>query len=246
MRYIDIDISKTLHQTCNKPQLGDAMSSNGIEIHPRKEAFKEGIDALTGLATSVVSDVLGRTIGAVGILPVNKSSVSVCGNAVTVSVRSGDNLLIHKALQFLRPGDVLVVDGGGDVTRALFGEIMMTVAKSRGAIGCVFDGAIRDVDAFEKHKFPCWARGVNMRGPYKDGPGSINTPISIGGMVVNPGDVILGDCDGIIALSPVDALKGAKLGKEKEATERKTIQSILDGKYDDSWIDITLKQKGAL
>jgi len=222
------------------------MSTTGIEIHPRKEAFQEGISALTGLATSVVSDVMGRTIGAVSILPVNKSSVSVCGNAVTVSVRAGDNLLIHKALEILKPGDVLVVDGGGDITRALFGEIMMTVAKSKGAIGCVFDGAIRDVDAFEKHKFPCWARGVNMRGPYKDGPGSINTSISIGGMVVNPGDVILGDCDGIIALSPSIALEAAKLGKEKETAERKTIQSILDGQYNDAWVDATLKQKGAL
>lgn len=220
--------------------------NNGYEINPRKEAFKEGITALTGLATSVVSDVLGRTIGAVDILPVNKSPVSVCGNAVTVSVRSGDNLMLHKALQILKPGDVLVVDGGGDISRALFGEIMMTVAKSRGAIGAVFDAAIRDVEAFEKHRFPCWARGVNMRGPYKDGPGSINVPVSIGGMVVNPGDVILGDCDGIIALSPAIALEGARLGKEKEAVERKTIQSILDGQYDDAWIDATLKQKGVI
>ncbi len=222
------------------------MSTSGIEIHPRQEAFKEGISALTGLATSVVSDVLGRTIGAVNILPVNKSSVSVCGNAVTVSVRAGDNLFIHKALQILQSGDVLVVDGGADITRALFGEIMMTVAKSKGAIGCVFDGAIRDVDAFEQHQFPCWARGVNMRGPYKDGPGSINVPVTIGGMVVNPGDIILGDCDGIIALSPSIALEAAKLGKEKEATERKTIQSIMAGEYNDAWVDILLKQKGVL
>ncbi len=220
--------------------------NNGYEINPRKDAFKEGIAALTGLATSVVSDVLGRTIGAVNILPVNKSPVSVCGNAVTVSARSGDNLMIHKALQFLKPGDVLVVDGGGDISRALFGEIMMTVAKSRGAVGAVFDAAIRDVEAFERHQFPCWARGVNMRGPFKDGPGSINVPISIGGMVVNPGDVILGDCDGIIALPPELALEGARLGKEKEVVERKTIQSISDGKYDDAWIDVTLKQKGVL
>ena len=220
--------------------------THGYAINPRKDAYKEGISALTGLATSVVSDVLGRTIGAVGILPVNKSPVSVCGNAVTVSVRSGDNLMIHKALQILQPGDVLVVDGGGDITRALFGEIMMTVAKSRGAVGAVFDAAIRDVEAFERHQFPCWARGVNMRGPYKDGPGSINVPICIGGMTVNPGDIILGDGDGIIALSPEIALEGARLGKEKELAERKTIQSILDGKYDDAWVDATLKQKGAL
>lgn len=218
------------------------MSPTGVVIHPRKEAFKEGIEALNGLATSVVSDVLGRTIGAVGILPVNKSPISVCGNAVTVSVRAGDNLLIHKALQFLQPGDVLVIDGGGDISRALFGEIMMLVAKSRGAIGAVFDAAIRDVDAFEKHRFPCWARGINMRGPYKDGPGSINVPVSIGGMVVNPGDVILGDSDGIIALSPAIALEGARMGKEKEAVELQTIQSILDGKYDDSWVDVALEK----
>jgi regulator of RNase E activity RraA len=198
------------------------------------------------LATSVVSDVLGRTIGSVGILPVNKSPVAICGNAVTVKVRPGDNLLIHKALQMLQPGDVLVVDGGGDISRALFGEIMMTVAKAKGAIGGVFDGAIRDVDTFEKHQFPCYARGINLRGPYKDGPGSINTPVSIGGMVVNPGDVILGDCDGIISLSPADVMIAAKLGKEKEGIERKTIKSILDGRYDDAWVDATLKQKGAL
>ena len=85
-----------------------------------------------------------------------------------------------------------------------------------------------------------------MRGPYKDGPGSINTPVSIGGMVVNPGDVILGDCDGIISLSPADVMIAAKLGKEKEGIERKTIKSILDGRYDDAWVDATLKQKGAL
>jgi regulator of RNase E activity RraA len=128
----------------------------------------------------------------------------------------------------------------------LFGEIMMTVAKSKGAVGAVFDAAIRDVEAFERHRFPCWARGVNMRGPLKDGPGSINIPVSIGGMVIHPGDVILGDSDGIIALSPELALEGARLGKEKEIAERKTIQSITDGKYDDSWVDATLKQKGVI
>ncbi len=85
-----------------------------------------------------------------------------------------------------------------------------------------------------------------MRGPYKDGPGSINVPVTIGGMVVNPGDIILGDCDGIIALSPSIALEAAKLGKEKEATERKTIQSIMAGEYNDAWVDILLKQKGVL
>ena len=218
--------------------------NNGYEIQPRKEAFKEGIAALTGLATSIVSDVLGRTIGAVDILPVNKSPVSVCGNAVTVSVRSGDNLMIHKALQMLQPGDVLVVDGGGDISRALFGEIMMTVAKSRGAVGAVLDAAIRDVEAFERHQFPCWARGVNMRGPYKDGPGSINVPVSIGGMVINPGDIILGDSDGVIAVSPSQAIEAARLGHEKVKQEKEMLKTIQAGQYSAPWVDELLTKKG--
>ena len=218
---------------------------NGIEISPRREAFQPGIDALKGLPTSVVSDVLGRLPGTCALHPVNRSPVTVCGNAVTVKVRSGDNLLIHKALQLLQPGDVLVVDGEGDTSRALFGEIMMTVARCRGAVGVVFDGAVRDVEAFEEHRFPCWSRGVNLRGPYKDGPGTINQPITVGGALVHPGDVVLGDSDGLVFLTPSIALEAAKLGKEKVAVEKATIASILAGNYDDAWIEKTLQQKGA-
>jgi regulator of RNase E activity RraA len=123
---------------------------------------------------------------------------------------------------------------------------MMTVAKSKGAVGLVFDAAIRDVDAFEKNNFPCWARGINLRGPLKDGPGSINVPVNIGGMLVHPGDIILGDGDGIIAIRPSVALLAGKLGKEKELVERQAIASILEGKYNDAWVDATLKQKGVL
>lgn len=218
---------------------------NGIDIAARQEAFKPGIEALKDMPTSVVSDVLGRLPGTTGLHPVNRSPVTACGNAVTVKVRSGDNLLIHKALQLLQPGDVLVVDGEGDTSRALFGEIMMTVARTRGAVGVVFDGAVRDVDAFEAHHFPCWAHGVNLRGPYKEGPGSINRPITVGGMLVNPGDVVLGDSDGLVFIAPSLALEAARLAQEKVAQERATIQSILDGRYDDAWVDQMLKQKGA-
>ena len=220
------------------------MNPNGIDIQPRVAACPELIVALTGLATSVVSDVMGRSIGAVGLLPVNKSPVSACGHAVTVSVRAGDNLLIHKALQMLQPGDVLVVDGGGDVSRALFGEIMMSIAKAKGAVACVFDAAVRDVEAFERHRFPCWARGVNMRGPLKDGPGTVNTIISIAGMVVHPGDIILADGDGVIAVRPDDVHTAAQLAKDKTATEQALIQSILEGRYDGVWVDVALQQKG--
>ncbi|MCX7245118.1 MAG: RraA family protein [Burkholderiales bacterium] len=217
---------------------------HGIEINHRIAPFADGIKALSGIPTSILGDVTGRLIGTVGLHPVNKSFVSACGNAVTVRVRAGDNLLIHRALRMLKPGDFLVVDGEGDISRALFGEIMMNIAKAKGAIACVFDAAIRDVNAFEENKFPCWARGINSRGPYKDGPGAINVPVSVGGLVINPGDVVLGDPDGIVAFSPKVALEVARLGKEKVVQETATIQAILNGSYDDSWIDKVLEQKG--
>jgi regulator of RNase E activity RraA len=108
----------------------------------------------------------------------------------------------------------------------------------------VIDGAIRDVNAFEKAQFPCWARGINLRGPYKDGPGAVNVPVSIGGLIINPGDIVLGDSDGVVAFSPKVALEIAQLGKEKVAQEVATLKSIKDGSYNDSWIDAALKAKG--
>jgi len=219
--------------------------TNGIVIEARKEPFAAGIEALRGLPSSVISDVMGRLVGSTGLRPVNRSPVSVCGNAVTVRVRAGDNLLIHKALTLLKPGDVLLVDGEGDVSRALVGEIMMTSARVAGAVGFVIDGAIRDVEAFEQHRFPCWARGVNLRGPYKDGPGTINLPINVGGMRVNPGDIIVGDADGLVAVTPGEALDIAQKAKAKVNDEQATIQAILDGHYSSDWVDAALKQKGA-
>ena len=219
--------------------------SNGIHINPRVEAFTQGVQALTGLASSVVGDAMGRLVGTTGLRPVNRSSVTACGNAFTVCVRAGDNLLIHKALDMLKPGDVLVVDGEGDVSRALVGEIMMTSAMVQGAVAFVIDGAIRDVDAFEDHKFPCWARGVNLRGPYKDGPGSINVPITVGGMLVNPGDIVLGDSDGVVAVPPSQALVLAKAAKDKVLVEHQMIADIKSGAYSSAWVDELLRQKGA-
>ena len=217
---------------------------NGIQIQNRVSADTAAIEALRGLPTSVIGDVMGgRLVGTTALRPINRSSVSTCGNAFTVRVRSGDNLLIHKALDMLESGDVLVVDGEGDTTRALVGEIMMTSARMRGAVAFVMDGAIRDADAFEQHQFPCWARGISLRGPYKDGPGSINVPVTIGGMVVNPGDVIVGDGDGIIAVPGELAVHVATLAPAKVVHEQETIAAIINGTYSSAWVDATLKQK---
>lgn len=221
------------------------MPLHGITIAERVAGFAAGIDALRGVPSSVIGDVMGRLTGTTALRPVHRSPLAVCGNAVTVRVRAGDNLLIHRALDMLQPGDVLLVDGEGDGSRALVGEIMMTSARVKGAVAFVMDGAVRDVDAFEEHRFPCWARGISLRGPYKDGPGSINQPVTVGGMLVHPGDVVVGDTDGVIAVRPDEALAVAKLAHEKVAHERQTIADILAGKYSSDWVKTTLAQKGA-
>jgi regulator of RNase E activity RraA len=154
--------------------------------------------------------------------------------------------MIHKALQMIQPGDALVIAGDGEIDRALFGEILMTIAKKRGAVAAIVDGAVRDIDSFDRESFPCWARGVSLRGPFKDGPGTINQPITIGGMEVHPGDIIVADIDGVIAIPRNLAQDAIRLGKEKQLQEETMIAAILSDRYDDSWIDKTLKEKGAI
>jgi len=170
--------------------------------------------------------------------------VQLLGTALTVRTRPGDNLMIHKALQLGKPGDVLVIDGGGTIERALFGDIMKNVAKMRGFTGVVIDGAIRDAAAYREDGFPCYARGVCHRGPYKDGPGEINVPVSVGSMVVMPGDIVVGDDDGVVFIAPAEARAVAAASRKKAQVEAQTLDSIAKRAYDDAWIDQALKAKG--
>ena len=177
---------------------------------------------LAGIATSIISDVYGdRLLGTVGLSSYNTGHVHVLGRALTVKVAAGDNLFVHKALDLAATNDILVIDGGGDISRALVGELMATRARALGALAFVVDGAIRDVDFFIKNEFLCWARGVCLRGPYKNGPGQINVPVAVGGMLVNPGDIICGDRDGLIAIPPHLAEHVAQAAKQKEQLEEK-------------------------
>ena len=181
-------------------------------------------------ATAIISDNLDRMPGAVGLRPFHRGT-SMAGTAFTIRTAAGDNRVIHQALELFKPGDVLVVDGEGDVTRALVGEIMSLIAETRGAAGLVIDGAIRDAAVLAASDFPVFARAAIHRGPYKNGPGEMNVPVSIGGMVVNPGDIVVGDADGVVAFAPSVAeelLKAVKAQSDKEDT---ILQSIRNGTY---------------
>jgi regulator of RNase E activity RraA len=148
--------------------------------------------------------------------------------------------MIHKAFDALQAGDVLVVDAGGGCDNALVGDLMMQMAQRRGVAGFVIDGAVRDVAAFRKAGFPCYSRGITHRGPYKDGPGEINTVVTIDGMVVFPGDLIVADADGVLAIRPEDAagvLERAVRHVEKEKAFR---EAVANDVVDRGWVDARL------
>ena len=204
----------------------------GVVHHPMAPPVDQTIiEAFRDAATATISDNLDRLPGAVGLRPFHRGG-NLVGTALTVQVRAGDNLAIHQALNLARPGDVLVIDGGGDTSRALVGDIMKAIAESKGAAGYVIDGAIRDAAAFAESNFPCYARTAIHRGPYKQGPGAINVPVCIGGLVVNPGDVVVGDSDGVVSFPVARASELIDAVRAQEAREAEIMRMIGEGRYD--------------
>ncbi|MDB5893359.1 MAG: regulator of ribonuclease A-like protein [Rhodoferax sp.] len=217
----------------------------GLQIFPRPRQVSAAlVRAFGAVPVANVSDCMSRmTAGGARLRPMH-SAGRLAGPALTVKTRPGDNLMIHQALEMAQPGDVIVVDGGGDLTNALIGELMTTYAMSRGVAGMVINGAIRDLDVIGAGKFPVYAAGVTHRGPYKDGPGEINVPIAIDGMVIHPGDLMLGDVDGLLCV-PIDAAEEVLAAAEaKMKAEKKTLQDIAAGRLDQSWVAVTLARIG--
>ena len=213
----------------------------GHRINPSAAPVPAAIlDDFRNAAVAVISDNMNRLYGTRSLRPYHRSG-RLIGTAVTVKTRPGDNRTLHKAYEILRAGDVLVVDGAGDLIQALVGEIMMSRAKAIGVAGFVIDGAIRDVDAFVQADFPCYARGVTHRGPYKSGPGEINVPVSIDGMVVMPGDVVVGDADGVVTFDRADAAELLALVRKQEAREADALAAIAEGRLDNPYIGVEKK-----
>ena len=218
--------------------------SLGFRILPcGQRADRAQVERFATLPASVVSDVMSRMVGAgVNLRPMHSGGV-LAGPAITVVARPGDNLMLHKALDVAKPGDVVVVDAGGDLTNSLMGELMAAYAEQQGLAGIVINGAIRDYSAIHANKFPIFAAGVTHRGPYRDGPGEINVPISIGGMVIRPGDLILGDDDGVVCV-PIEQLDTVfSAADAKNKAELAQMQAILEGRSDRSWVDKALIER---
>ena len=199
------------------------------------------VEAFRGMPVANIDDNMGRTAAVhQSIRPLNK--VPLVGVAFTIKVPQGDNLMFHKAMDLAKPGDVIVIDAGGFDDRSIFGELMATYCKSRGICGIVCDGAIRDRGGLAAMEdFHVYARSATPNGPYKNGPGEINVPVVIGGKLVRPGDIVVGD--GVLFIDPAIAAELADATEAVEKKEADIMAHILgDGTYIRPWVDEKLKE----
>ncbi len=213
-------------------------------LQRRRKVAASVIAAFRTLPVANVSDSMSRmAAGGARLRPMHSGGV-LAGPALTVKARPGDNLMLHKAIDMAEAGDVIVCDGGGDLSQALIGEMMTSHAIKRGVAGIIINGAIRDAAAIRAGAFPVFAAGVTHRGPYKDGPGEINVAIAIDGMVIEPGDLILGDDDGFVCVPFDQTATVVAATKAKHAAETKQLAEIAAGTSDRAWVDATLKRLG--
>ena len=197
--------------------------------------------------SSILADVAGRRGALHGRIAPLSPSMRFAGPALTVEVRPGDNLMIHAAMSIAQPGDVIIVDGKGDLSSALMGEIMAQQCVALGVAAVVIDGAVRDSEAIRELGFPMYAAGLNPNGPTKFVPGRLNHPISIGGVTVNPGDLVVGDADGVTVIERNRAEAMLALAAEKLAAETKRIADIKSRKaLRPNWLDGALRAAGVI
>ena len=197
--------------------------------------------------SSILADVAGRRGALSGRIAPLAPSMRFAGPALTVEVRPGDNLMIHAAMALAQPGYVIVVDGKGDLTSALMGEIMCQQCVALGVTAVVIDGAVRDSEAIRELGFPMYAAGLNPNGPTKYVPGRVNHPVSVGGVTVNPGDLVVGDADGVTVIEREKAASLLPLAEEKVAAETQRIADIRSRKaLRPKWLEGALRAAGVI
>ena len=197
------------------------------------------VERFRGIPSSNINDMMNRLYNTDASIK-SLNHLPMLGTAITVRVPLGDNLMFHLALDIAQPGDVLVVDGGGCMERSLAGEIMITYAEKKGLAGIVVNGALRDLDGILRSSMPVYAKGITPQGPFKNGPGEINVPVCCGGVVVLPGDILVGDLDGVVVIRKDDAPYIIDKAQEKLAKETKKLSAYAEGRvnyeeHESSW-----------
>jgi RraA family protein len=217
----------------------------GFRISERQPAGDAALIARASeLPVANIGDVMNRLQAMRGGFRSFGGRRTVVGPARTVRARAGDNLMLHRAIDLAQPGDVVVCDGGGDLSIALAGDLMIGHATRRGIAALVIDGAVRDLSNIAALDIGVWARGATPAGPYKDGPGEIGYPISCGGQVVMPGDLIAADEDGVVVIPLAEAVAVIEAAEAHAAKEAEATAAINGAGWDRAWVGQSLSAKG--
>jgi regulator of RNase E activity RraA len=229
-------------------------SLKGIDVKTKKfdsvaefeRVSPDLIEEARQFQSAVLCDVAGRRGALNARIQGLSPDMKLAGPAFPVEVRPGDNLLFHVALALAKPGDIIVVDGKGYESSALAGELMATQAVAAGIGGFVMDGAIRDTDSLSKGPLPIFAAGRNSAGPTKGLDGRIGTTIAIGDVAVEPGDLVVGDCDGVVVIPRKDVPAVLESAHKKLKAEAQRIREIEEGMLVSPWLDDALRAAGVL
>ena len=194
-----------------------------------KRAAAEVINTLGEQGVATIHEAQGR----IGLLnpymrPIYPSA-KVAGSAVTVSCQPGDNLMIHAAVEVCQPGDVLVVVTTSESTDGMFGDLLATSCQAHGIRGLIIDAGVRDVTDLTTMNFPVWAKAISAQGTVKATPGSVNIDVVCAGAIIRPGDVVVGDIDGVVVVKREDAAEVAQLGQKRLEKEQKSREKLQAG-----------------
>lgn len=229
-----------MSSSVGKPKTAEMHPGPGFRIRSRIERPDPGVvDALRGFDTPSISDLMNRLYTmSPSIQNLTPQAQYLVGPACTVKVFPGDNLMVHKCLDLVQPGDVIVVDTSSSGLTAVLGDLISTKARHRGAAGFIVDGLIRDLPGIrELGDFPVFARGVTAIGPLHRGPGEINHPVSAGGIVVHAGDVVVGDPNGVVVVPLELAPTMVERLEARRAAEADYTAAVSEGSFSNAWVD---------
>lgn len=231
-----------------KPKTAEMNPGPGFRIRTNgARPSQEILDGFRDFPTPDISDLMNRLYTMTpAIHNLTNPHLKILGPACTVRVFPGDNLMVHKSLDIAKPGDIVVVDAGASPMNAVLGDLVTTKARHRGIAGFVVDGLVRDIDGILETGIPVFARGVTPIGPLHRGPGEVNYPIQCGGIVVHPGDIIVGDMNGVVVVPMEVAENILQRLQARKQTEAEYLAAVKRGDFSNEWVDRMLVEAGCI